>query len=197
MKVTLIRHGETEWNASHHYQGVTDTPLSDRGKEQAAAITGTLPTPDLLFVSPLGRARSTAAIIYPDVEQIVIDDLHEWNFGVFEGHTRFDLEDDPDYQAWVASKATGRIPGGESLAQMYSRVAPAFRSALAQAADANLVSIVTHGGVIMGILETYATNAPAQPLVENCAPLECTWDGSHLTLHSPFVRQTGYRLPNE
>ena len=63
MRLLLVRHGETDWNAAGRIQGCTDTPLNARGRAQALALAGRLrdERPQRLYTSPLRRARETAA----------------------------------------------------------------------------------------------------------------------------------------
>ena len=68
MTILLVRHGETEWNRARRYQGWSDSPLTERGVAQAAAIGRRLAAlPEAhgaaIVASPLGRARRTAEII--------------------------------------------------------------------------------------------------------------------------------------
>ena len=47
-KLSIVRHGETSANTGGVWHGSTDTPLSDRGREQAKAVGahfGSLPGP--------------------------------------------------------------------------------------------------------------------------------------------------------
>jgi broad specificity phosphatase PhoE len=66
--IFLVRHGETEWNRMHRYQGWGDSPLTARGVAQAEAIGRRLCTlreagAAEIVASPIGRARRTAEII--------------------------------------------------------------------------------------------------------------------------------------
>lgn len=151
MLIYLIRHGATAWNEERRYQGLTDLPLSNAGR---GALRQADFSPEIVYVSPLIRARETAAILFPEAEQIMIPGFREMNFGAFEGRTAAEMEHDPAYRAWVASGCAGRCPGGESLAEFSDRVWAVFVKLLELETD-RLV-IVAHGGVQMAILERYA-----------------------------------------
>ena len=58
----LVRHGETDWNASGRLQGHTDRPLNEYGRRQAAELAERLDTDDVaaIYASDLARARETA-----------------------------------------------------------------------------------------------------------------------------------------
>lgn len=155
MKVWLLRHGRTAYNAEHRYQGRTDVPLSPEG---AAELRQAGITPPVVYVSPLCRTGQTAARIFPGVEQVVVKDLAEMDFGAFEGRNYTEMEHDPDYRAWVDGGCEGRCPGGESRSKFCDRVCGAF-SALAEDAAAReepLLVLVAHGGVQMAVMERFA-----------------------------------------
>ncbi len=153
MRVRLIRHGQTAGNRLRRYIGVTDQPLSPEGIE-AASRCAKDPALDRVWVSPLTRARETAAILFPNARQIVIDGLREMDFGTFENRSADEMRDDPAYRAWVDGMCRAACPGGESMADLSARAAAAFADLLRQA-DGD-VTIVTHGGVIMAILSQFA-----------------------------------------
>ena len=149
MRVRLIRHGMTAGNAAHRYVGRSDEPLCPEGRE-AAERHEKDPALDHVFVSPLLRARETAAILFPNAKQIVVENLKEMDFGAFEGRTADEMEHDPVYRAWVDDLCRGACPGGESQAEFHARVSDAFLSVMQTArGDA---TFVVHGGVIMSLL---------------------------------------------
>ena len=155
MLIELIRHGETSLQKERRYQGATDAPLSDSGRKKLRPADN---CPAQVFVSPLRRARETAAILFPQAEQIVVPDLREMNFGAFEGRSYREMENDPDYRAWVDGMCLGECPGGESKRIFCNRVCKAFSALVAQA-EANKkprLTIVAHGGTQMAVLERYA-----------------------------------------
>ena len=155
MNVYLLRHGETEYNREHRYQGVSDIPLS---KEGEAALVQADFTPEVVYVSPLTRVKRTAELVFPGVKQIPVDDLIEMDFGVFEGRNYMEMENDLDYRNWVEGGCTGKCPGGESLGEYSARVTKCFAHLMDRAVDENKkqLVIVAHGGVQMAVMAAFA-----------------------------------------
>ena len=88
--------------------------------------------PAVVYVSPLKRARETASILFPEAVQVVIPGFSEMNFGKFEGRNYKEMENDPDYRAWVAGMCLGKCPGGESRDEFCARTCEAFLEVLRQ-----------------------------------------------------------------
>ena len=65
MRVFIVRHGETDWNLEHKFQGEVDIPLNLNGIEQAQRIANRLRLEyfDAIFTSPLVRALQTGKTI--------------------------------------------------------------------------------------------------------------------------------------
>ena len=82
-KIYLFRHGETEWNVAGKMQGRLDSPLTERGRQQALAhgrLLAKLPPPDCYWVSPAGRTRATAHLIFiPWCKPPSISAMHFWS----------------------------------------------------------------------------------------------------------------------
>jgi len=154
MLIYLLRHGETDWNVERRYQGLTDIPLSRRGRGLLGRADF---APARVYVSPLRRASETASLLFPGAEQIVVPDLRELDFGVFEGRTADEMEKDAAYRNWVEGGCSDRCPGGEGWAEFSQRTCAAFEK-LMEAAPDPLV-IVAHGGTQMAVLERYGRPA--------------------------------------
>ncbi|MEV6289742.1 histidine phosphatase family protein [Streptomyces sp. NPDC051896] len=120
----LVRHGETEWSRSGQHTSWTDLPLTGPGEEQAKSLAPLLTgrTYALALASPLGRALRTAELA--GLTGVVPDpDLHEWDYGGYEGVTTVDIHRTrPGWDLWT----DGVPPGpdghpGESPEQVGAR----------------------------------------------------------------------------
>jgi len=96
MKITTIRHGETDWNVAKRIQGSVDTELNQAGLDQAERLAERLAAEpcDIIYTSDLKRARKTAEVINTrhGVELITTPNLREAGFGEFEGQYISDPE---------------------------------------------------------------------------------------------------------
>ena len=105
MKVTFVRHGQTEWNRLGKQQGLADIPLDQTGIEQARKTAQLLKDEafDCVYCSPLKRARQTAEMICEgrNIPIILEQRLIERDMGEFEGMTwhQFDTRAFWDYTA--------------------------------------------------------------------------------------------------
>lgn len=128
MRIYLVRHGETEMNKKGCYYGITDAPLTEKGRQQAILLgrhfQGT--RWDRVLVSPLSRAMETALLVAGDRKDSFEPEerLKEQNFGIFEGKTYGELcEDYPEeMRRWNEDFSHYQIPGGESFRQVRERV---------------------------------------------------------------------------
>ncbi|WP_433894130.1 histidine phosphatase family protein [Streptomyces sp. CA-111067] len=110
-ELVLIRHGETEWSRNGRHTSYTDLPLTTDGEEQARTLTPLLASRHISYVlcSPLERARQTAKLAGLD-RVLVEPDLHEWDYGGYEGVTTRDIHRErPDWDLW----RDGVVPGPE------------------------------------------------------------------------------------
>ena len=156
MRLLLVRHGETDWNAAGRIQGCTDTPLNARGRAQALALAGRLrgERPQRLYTSPLRRARETAAIVGAELalEPETVEALREISFGEWEGCSWEEIQRRwPREFAWCEGDRLRRSPpGGESYGQLMERALPAVE-AIRRAPGGTAVA-VCHCAVIRAVL---------------------------------------------
>ncbi|MFE9448430.1 histidine phosphatase family protein [Streptomyces sp. NPDC006739] len=144
----LVRHGETEWSVSGQHTSWTDLPLTQHGEEQAKSLAPLLTgrTYALTLASPLGRAIRTAELA--GLSGVVPDpDLHEWDYGGYEGVTTADIHRTrPDWDLWTDGVPPG--PDGhagespEEVGRRADRVLAALDGALA--GDDGDVVLVAH-----------------------------------------------------
>jgi len=153
MSIVLIRHGETDLNATRVLQW-PDTPLGERGRTQARAlgVRFAAARPAAIVSSDMARARQTAEAISVATGLPVAESplLRERNFGVLRGRRFDDLGYDPIHDERAP-------PEGESMAEFRARVAQALewvRAVRRQSAGDLLV--VTHGLVIRVLLAEHA-----------------------------------------
>lgn len=159
MRVYLIRHGMTAGNLKKRYIGKTDEPLCQEGKAVLERVKNSrlYVQPDLLYVSPMRRCMETAQILFPGMEQTVVEDLRECDFGEFENQNYLELAGNENYQKWIDSNGKMPFPGGESREAFQSRSIAAFRELEKEWNEKNsegkMAVLVVHGGTIMSILE--------------------------------------------
>ena len=115
MELLLIRHSMTPGNLKKQYVGSTDQPLSPEGEALARQRRETMPPVDGLWVSPLKRCRQTAELLFPGMEQHIVSDLQECDFGDYECKTWEELKDEEIYRAWISGDFSITFPHGESM----------------------------------------------------------------------------------
>ncbi len=158
--IWLARHGQTEWNKEERYQGRKNSPLTKAGKEQAELVGRLLLDKNIeqIFVSPLGRARETAAIISNILgrEAMVMEELAEMNFGLFEGKTKSETRiAHPDFYSSRESseqKISLAYPDGESYLDVWDRLALPILSLMSREGEILLIAHNSVNKVIRGIL---------------------------------------------
>jgi probable phosphoglycerate mutase len=151
--ITIVRHGETEWNVAMRLQGKQDSPLTETGLLQAEKVAAALKsrTFDALVSSDLGRAIKTAETInkYHQLEIIRKAEFRERNFGVMEGLTLTQVSEKyPELHGnYKTRQENYHVPEGESLVEFSERVKEGFAS-LAETYAGKRILVVAHGGVL-------------------------------------------------
>jgi broad specificity phosphatase PhoE len=143
LEVVLVRHAETEWSRDGRHTGLTDIPLTDGGRAAARALAGRLDPWrfERVLVSPLRRARETCELCGLGEMAEPVDDLHEWDYGDYEGLTTAQIQTRrPDWNLWRDG-----CPGGENAAQVAQR---ADRVIAMLEGQRGAVAVFSHGHML-------------------------------------------------
>ncbi len=172
--IFLLRHGETVWNRERRVQGRLNSPLTERGLEQARRYGERLrlllePADGYrLISSPLGRALQTTTIIAEALGRrsgdITTDEqLTEMAWGRWDGLTAAEIEaKDPElWQARIDDRWTRPPPGGGETQQDILDRAIAWLATITP--GARLV-VVAHGALGRAVRVAYAGLPPAAML---------------------------------
>ena len=145
MKLYVVRHGETIWNQEHKVQGITDIPLTDKGKDEAKELQDLVKNLniDVVISSPLIRARETAKIITNSSLPINTDDrIKERDWGLNEGA---DIDTVDKWDCWDVILNT-RVQNIEPIQDFMYRVSSFIEDIKIRYKDKNVL-VVTHSAV--------------------------------------------------
>lgn len=154
--IFLARHGETDDNVAHRFQGQNDVSLNARGFAQAQELAAVAAQREWvsLWASPIRRARQTVEVVAAAIglEPRFDARFAEHDVGDWQGRLFADVEaEDPERWArWQRAGETWRFPGGESLLEQQERVIDGLVAVTQSHALPALV--VCHRGVIRSAL---------------------------------------------
>ena len=196
MRLVLLRHGRTAWNAQRRFQGQLDPPLDEVGRMQAYEVAGLIAAlqPDLLVSSDAARAVQTAELVSAAIALPVRTEprLRERSLGHWEGLTRDEvaLKYPEEFADWTAGRdVSGR--GGESREEVAHRALAAF----AELPPRGTAVLVTHSATAMAL-----TNAllGLDQRVHVLGPLaNCHWSeltAEHADGHRPIWRLRAHNI---
>lgn len=174
-RLSILRHGITDANENGIYIGKTDLPLSENGREalQEKYETHEYPKVQRVYTSPLERAVQSAEILFPDRELVIVDDLREMDFGVFEGLSVDDLIELDSYKKWLKGGLDNPPPNGESLRNMMLRCYSALNIMILDMMKEGIThaGAVTHSGILMNMMSCFGL-PKMKPMEFACDPGE-------------------------
>ncbi len=188
--ILLIRHGETDWNREKRFRGHYNIPLNENGRSQARLLADALEAIniDIVYSSPLSRALETAKLALKDRNPEIIkeDDLRDIDYGHWTGIKESEVESKwpHEYEEWKKSPHKLRIPGGNSLEDIYNTAFKAFKD-IAVKQKGRTVAVFAHRVVnkilIIGSLEL-GLDRFSFIRQDNCCINIFEYDGSGFTL---------------
>ncbi len=120
--LVLLRHGESEWNASNQFTGWVDVDLTDKGRAEAVRSGELLAEhelwPDVLYTSLLRRAITTAHLALDTADRLWIPVRRSWrlnerHYGALQGLNKAETKErygDEQFMAWRRSYDTPPPP---------------------------------------------------------------------------------------
>lgn len=155
MKIYLVRHGETTGDIEDRYGGSYDDHLTERGREQIETTASKLADKgiEVVFVSPLIRARETAEIINSklNLEVKVVEGVQERSYGVLGGLTKAEAVEKYPEAVELHKDPKNTDPEGESQTDFINRVTDAFK--VISSGNYGTIAVISHGGPIKLILK--------------------------------------------
>ncbi len=153
-KIYLIRHGETDSNKGHRFQGRMNLPLNSKGMQQSALLEQYmqhLPV-DAVYCSSMLRACMTAAplAMQKNIAYHPLELLQEVSFGAWEGleYSEITKRWPKEMEAFLTRPGEWIPPQGESFHDAAQRCREAFDYIFAREGHEKNIAIVSHGGII-------------------------------------------------
>jgi len=180
----LIRHGQTDWNLAGRYQGQSDVPLNEAGRDQAYELAYQLQSQSFkaIYSSDLKRANETAEIIATSLHLPVMLEprLREINQGEWEGQLvdAIKVRYAELWQLRTVNPSNVCPPGGETVGEVAKRVVEALDD-IARACPNTNVLIVTHGFALATIIcKVYAIplGQAYHVIPDNAEPVWVNWE---------------------
>ncbi len=177
-QIHLIRHGQTEWNASLRVQGHSESALTDSGRKQAMDLGNKLChiRYDVAYSSSSTRAYETAELILngslKDIHEL--DSLKEINLGIWEGMRYSDVETKyPDqFKCFFKDPSKFKVNGGETFHQLQSRAVRSLETIVEKNRGKKII-LVSHGMFIRSLLAFIENRSLkdlwSTPTVHNCS----------------------------
>ena len=159
-RLYLVRHGRTAWNNEEVFRGLSDIPLDEVGRRQAAMLRDALaeqaPGSRLIVSSPLMRGKETAGAIseaFPSVQVRVDQAFTDIDTGEWSGLTLAEVKSRyPEaWDTWVNEPHLARYPGGQSLDEVQARAWAGVRSLMPALRDSDVI-VVSHRLVLKTII---------------------------------------------
>lgn len=157
-KIFLVRHGLTTANLEGRYAGATDVDICEEGFLELFSLKEEYEYPNVgkVYSSPKKRALQTARAIYPEMTPIVVEDLQEYHFGIFENHTFEEIKEWDSFKEWMQGGCKTAPEGGEDMMKFKERIVEGLHSVILDMMKDNVTqsALFTHGGLIRALLET-------------------------------------------
>jgi 2,3-bisphosphoglycerate-dependent phosphoglycerate mutase len=162
--LALVRHGQSEYNKTGQWTGLTDVSLTQEGIQEAHEAGVVLKEQNILFqtafTSLLTRAQQTLHEILAvlDVQIPIVKDaaLNEKDYGIYTGKNKWEVEKQIGEEEFLKIRRSWDyvIPEGESLKMVYERVVPYYEAhIMPKLKQGENVLVVAHGNSLRALIK--------------------------------------------
>lgn len=158
LTLLLVRHGQVEGISPPRFRGRKDLPLTDLGRRQAGVTAAYIAAHwqvTAVVSSPLARCVDTAAPLaaLTGASVTTSNELLDFDYGEWSWKTHPEVKKSwPElYERWFALPQLVRVPGGDTLQDLFARSANALRTIL-ERDDGSIVVAVAHDSVNRALL---------------------------------------------
>lgn len=190
----LMRHGETLFNTQKRVQGACDSPLTEKGIEQAEAVGAYFAENGIRFEavysSTQERATDTAKLAGQTNQVTQLKGIKEMNFGIFEAQPEMLL---PKARPGAKSFEDLLVPfGGEDILKVGERVHQTLVETMANHDGQCL--FVSHGAAMWGLVQHLQITFPPGVFLPNCAITKWTLEGERLVLEELIMPTEDFKV---
>lgn len=194
-----MRHGESLFNVWSRMQGVSDSPLTEKGRHEAVVTTDALANVHFsaVYCSPLGRAWQTGEMVmtkHHELQMRPCEGLKEVNVGDFEGVVTNDwkeeIHDRHMRRGW-------QDVGGESIDEVAMRIHTTLQHIIAQSKDGDVVLLIGHGNYYCNIMRNlfhidrdelfHTARQKGRQAMPNGGIARFDWAGDHFEMIQPMM----------
>ncbi len=205
-KLTLyfVRHGETQYNIEKRMQGFCDSPLTDKGIQQAKAVGAGLASIDFkaVYASESQRVLDTAKFALGERDLSVSTDarLKEMNFGVLESLLEEEIISEHGNileRIFSMSDIDFRVPKGESFTDLLTRTKAAVEEIIAKHRDTGGNILLFSHGVTIGYFIMSVAKLETFPHHDNCCVSVVSYENGKFTVEhtaDPSFRDKGREM---
>ncbi len=162
MRVFLVRHGQTDYNAERRVQGQIDIPLNDTGRWQAERVGARLSAygPAKILTSDLSRAADTARAIaahHSETPFVETELLREVGYGVFEGLNGDEIVGlyPEEFRLWQEDREGYMPPEAETIEQQRERAVRAAKLIESEGEEGSTIVVVSHGAIMRSLVAAF------------------------------------------
>ncbi len=167
--IYVVRHGETDWNKNHRFQGQTDIKLNETGREQALKLRPLMQQLQIesAYASSLSRAVETGELATQDLKLTIQKDdrLRETNIGDAEGlildeiFQKFGEDSLTKWRSYEERLLDYRFPNGESKRQLMFRARQVFLD-IVQNSNRTNIAVFSHGMLMRAMTFVFGDGLP-------------------------------------